>query len=231
MLPEVVEDLKSIREIYSVFDAEVQKLKADRHQFGTEIVIAGDNSWPLPINIQRLILNAQKIFKIDFWTSSDMHPMEIVEVVDKLQERLKVVPGNDYLNMTAQKYATPFFNIFLYSALASKKFLVAPGEIIGCVAAQTIGKPVTQMTLNTFNYAGMSAKNVMLGVPRLREIINVTKKIKTFSLSVYLKPGVGKTKEKAKTVQCALEYTTLRSVTQATKVWYDPDEHPYWGRY
>ncbi|KAF3658996.1 hypothetical protein FXO38_12888 [Capsicum annuum] len=144
----------------------VQKLKADRHQFGTEIVIA------------------------DFWTPSDMHPMEIVEAVDKLQERLKVVPGNDYLNMTVQKYATLFFNIFLYSALASKKFLVAPGEIIGCVAAQTIGEPVTQMTLNTFNYAGVSAKNVMLGVPRLREIINVTKKIKTFSLSVYLKLGM-----------------------------------------
>lgn len=79
------------------------------------------------------------------------------------------------------------------------------------------------MTLNTFHYAGVSAKNVTLGVPRLREIINVAKKIKTPSLSVYLKPEVNKTKERAKTVQCALEYTTLRSVTHATEVWYDPD--------
>ncbi|KAL1546514.1 DNA-directed RNA polymerase II subunit rpb1 [Salvia divinorum] len=248
MLPEAVEDLKTIREIRSVFDAEVQKLEADRYLLGTEIATTGDNSWPLPVNIKRLVLNAQKTFRVDFRRPSDMHPMEIVEAVDKLQERLKVVVGDDYLSLEAQKNATLFFNILLRSALASKRVLkeyrltreafdwvvgeiesrflqslVAAGEMIGCVAAQSIGEPATQMTLNTFHYAGVSAKNVTLGVPRLREIINVAKKIKTPSLSVYLKPGVSKTKEKAKNVQCALEYTTLRSVTQATEVWYDPD--------
>ena len=101
--------------------------------------------------------------------------------------------------------------------------MVAPSEMIGCVAAQSIGEPATQMTMNTFHFAGVSAKNVTLGVPRLREIINVAKKIKTPSLSIYLKPEVNKMKELAKSVQCALEYTTLRSVTHATKVWYDPD--------
>ncbi|KAL9142182.1 hypothetical protein ABFS82_14G152000 [Erythranthe guttata] len=248
MLPEAVEDLKTIREIRSVFDAEVTKLEVDRFQLGTEIATTGDNSWPLPVNIKRLVLNAQKTFKVDFRRPSDMHPMEIVEAVDKLQERLKVVVGDDYLSTEAQKNATLFFNILLRSALASKRVLkeyrltreafewvigeiesrflqslVAAGEMIGCVAAQSIGEPATQMTLNTFHYAGVSAKNVTLGVPRLREIINVAKKIKTPSLSVYLKPDVSKTKEKAKNVQCALEYTTLRSVTQATEVWYDPD--------
>ncbi|GJR73528.1 DNA-directed RNA polymerase II subunit 1 [Tanacetum coccineum] len=80
------------------------------------------------------------------------------------------------------------------------------------------------MTLNTFHYAsGISAKNVTLGVPRLREIINVAKQIKTPSMSVFLKPDVSKTKDRPKNVQCALKYTTLRSVTQATEVWYDPD--------
>ncbi|KAM3233868.1 hypothetical protein P3L10_019227 [Capsicum annuum] len=113
-----------------------------------------------------------------------MHHVEIVEAVDKLQERLKVAPGNDYLSMAAQKYATLFFNILLHSALASKKSLVAPGEMIGCIATQSISEPTTQMTLNIFHYAGVSAKNVTLGVPRLREIINVSKKIKTSSLSV-----------------------------------------------
>ncbi|VFR02519.1 unnamed protein product [Cuscuta campestris] len=248
MSPDAIDDLRLIREIRSVFDAEVQKLESDRLQLGTEIAVNGDNSWPLPVNIQRLVLNAQKTFKIDFRRPSDMHPMEIVEAVDKLQERLKVVHGDDYLSIEAQKNATLFFNILLRSALASKRVLkeyrltreafdwvigeiesrflqslVAPGEMIGCVAAQSIGEPATQMTLNTFHYAGVSAKNVTLGVPRLREIINVAKKIKTPSLSVYLKPEVGKTKERAKTVQCALEYTTLRSVTEATEIWYDPD--------
>lgn len=248
MLPEHVEDLKTIREFRNVFDAEVSKLEADRIQLGTEITTTGDNNWPLPVNLKRLIWNAQKTFKIDMRRPSDMHPMEIVEAVDKLQERLKVVPGEDGLSVEAQKNATLFFNILLRSTFSSKRVLkeyrltreafewvtgeietrflqslVAPGEMIGCVAAQSIGEPATQMTLNTFHYAGVSAKNVTLGVPRLREIINVAKKIKTPSLSVYLKPEVNKTKESAKNVQCALEYTTLRSVTQATEVWYDPD--------
>ncbi|KAL3846325.1 hypothetical protein ACJIZ3_003728 [Penstemon smallii] len=225
MFSEAVEDLKTIREIRSVFDAEVQKLEADRYQLGTEIATTGDNSWPLPVNIRRLVLNAQKTFKVDFRRPSDMHPMEIVEAVDKLQERLKVVVGMLLF----------FFNILLRSALASKRVLKeyrltrdafewVIGEIESrCVAAQSIGEPATQMTLNTFHYAGVSAKNVTLGVPRLREIINVAKKIKTPSLSLYLKPDMSKTKEMAKRVQCALEYTTLRSVTQATEVWYDPD--------
>ena len=51
------------------------------------------------------------------------------------------------------------------------KSQVSPGEVCGIVAAQSIGEPATQMTLNTFHFAGVSEKNVTLGVPRLEEII------------------------------------------------------------
>ncbi|WVZ51464.1 hypothetical protein U9M48_002610 [Paspalum notatum var. saurae] len=248
MLPVHVDDLRTISEFRSVLEADVQKLEADRIQLGTEIATNGLTNWPMPVNLKRLIKNAQKTFKIDIRTCSDMHPIEIVEAIDKLQERLNVVPGDDAISIEAQKNATLFFNIHLRATFASKRVLseyrltreafewiiaeivsrfsqslVAPGEMVGCVAAQSIGEPATQMTLNTFHFAGVSAKNVTLGVPRLREIINVAKKIKTPSLSVYLKPEVNKKKELAKNVQCALEYTTLRSVTHATEVWYDPD--------
>ncbi|CAO2828701.1 unnamed protein product [Amaranthus hypochondriacus] len=248
MLKEHVDDLKTICEFCNVFDAEVQQLEVDRCQLATDIATTGDNSWPLPVNLKRLLWNAQKIFKIDMREKSNMHPIEIIEAVGELQERLKVVPGDDFLSKEAQKNATLFFNILLRSTLASKRVLkeyklnceafwwvigeiesrflqslVTPGEMIGCVAAQSIGEPATQMTLNTFHYAGISAKNVTLGVPRLTEIINVAKKIKTPSLSVFLHPEISKTKERAKNVQCILEYTCLRSVTHATEVWYDPD--------
>lgn len=47
---------------------------------------------------------------------------------------------------------------------------IAPaGDMCGVLAAQSLGEPATQMTLNTFHFAGVSAKNVTLGVPRLRE--------------------------------------------------------------
>lgn len=61
------------------------------------------------------------------------------------------------------------------------------------------------MTLNTFHYANVNAKNVTLGFPKMREIINVAKKVKTPSLYMYLKPKVNMTKEREKNLQCALE--------------------------
>jgi len=51
------------------------------------------------------------------------------------------------------------------------KAIVEPGEAVGVVAGQSIGEPSTQMTLNTFHLAGFAAKNVTLGIPRLREIL------------------------------------------------------------
>lgn len=51
------------------------------------------------------------------------------------------------------------------------KSIVDPGEAVGIVAGQSVGEPSTQMTLNTFHLAGHSAKNVTLGIPRLREIV------------------------------------------------------------
>jgi DNA-directed RNA polymerase I subunit RPA1 len=68
--------------------------------------------------------------------------------------------------------------------------LVAPGEAVGCIAAQSIGEPSTQMTLNTFHLAGAGA-NVTLGIPRLREIImTASRTLKTPTMSVPLRSSV-----------------------------------------
>jgi len=65
--------------------------------------------------------------------------------------------------------------------------LVAPGEAVGLLAAQSIGEPSTQMTLNTFHFAGRGEMNVTLGIPRLREILMVaSSKIKTPAMDVPL---------------------------------------------
>ena len=49
-----------------------------------------------------------------------------------------------------------------------------------CIAAQSIGEPSTQMTLNTFHHAGRGEANVTLGIPRLRELLmTATKEIRT----------------------------------------------------
>ena len=71
--------------------------------------------------------------------------------------------------------------------LAAKyvRSLVEPGEAVGIVAGQSVGEPSTQMTLNTFHLAGHSAKNVTLGIPRLREILmTASAKISTPSMTL-----------------------------------------------
>ena len=54
---------------------------------------------------------------------------------------------------------------------AALRGLCEPGENVGLLAAQSIGEPSTQMTLNTFHFAGRGEMNVTLGIPRLREIL------------------------------------------------------------
>ncbi|THH14387.1 hypothetical protein EW146_g5928 [Bondarzewia mesenterica] len=80
--------------------------------------------------------------------------------------------------------------------LASKKFkllmnfkylrsIIEPGEAVGLLAGQGVGEPSTQMTLNTFHFAGHGAANVTLGIPRLREIImTASTKPKTPSMTM-----------------------------------------------
>ncbi|KAH3902860.1 probable DNA-directed RNA polymerase I subunit RPA190 [Saccharomycodes ludwigii] len=61
-----------------------------------------------------------------------------------------------------------------FKALMQLKYmrsLINPGESVGIIASQSIGEPSTQMTLNTFHFAGHGAANVTLGIPRLREIV------------------------------------------------------------
>ena len=61
-------------------------------------------------------------------------------------------------------------------SLKHKEALVHPGEMVGVIAGQSIGEPTTQLTLNTFHLAGVSSKsNVTRGVPRIEEILRLTK--------------------------------------------------------
>jgi len=79
------------------------------------------------------------------------------------------------------------------------------------------------MTLNTFHFAGVSAKNVTLGVPRLKEIINVSKNIKTPSLKIFLQEKYRKREQVVVKLGGLIEYTTLQHVVSSSQIFYDPD--------
>jgi DNA-directed RNA polymerase II subunit RPB1 len=110
--------------------------------------------------------------------------------------------------------------------LSYKRAIVAPGEMVGMIAAQSIGEPTTQMTLNTFHYAGVASKsNVTRGVPRIEEILSLTsKELKNPSLTVFLKPEEETDKDKANTIQYMLEHTKLEEIVSSIDICFDPDD-------
>jgi DNA-directed RNA polymerase II subunit RPB1 len=106
-----------------------------------------------------------------------------------------------------------------------KRAIVAPGEMVGMIAAQSIGEPTTQMTLNTFHFAGVASKsNVTRGVPRIEEILSLSASLKNPSLTVYLKPEDETDKDKANTFQYMLEHTKLEEIVKSVEICFDPDD-------
>ncbi len=64
---------------------------------------------------------------------------------------------------------------------------IEAGEAVGLVSAESIGEPGTQMTLNTFHFAGVAEMNVTMGLPRIIEILDGRAKIQTPMMEIYLK--------------------------------------------
>ncbi|KAI1381427.1 beta and beta-prime subunits of DNA dependent RNA-polymerase [Hypoxylon crocopeplum] len=102
-----------------------------------------------------------------FATSEKFYEM-VSEYIKKNEDGLIKEKGekkNSTTVLIPRKYAEKIFHSKYLNSL------VEPGEAVGIVAGQSVGEPSTQMTLNTFHLAGHSAKNVTLGIPRLREIL------------------------------------------------------------
>ena len=97
---------------------------------------------------------------------------------------------DDYVNSTPQlaggEKAVDADGLEMLLWMKYLKALAAPGEAVGCVAAQSVGEPSTQMTLNTFHLAGSGA-NVTMGIPRIREIVMTASRVlKTPTMKVPL---------------------------------------------
>ena len=203
-----------------------------------------------PVNLQRLLDSAICEFPTPRGQPSDLHPRTVIDQVASLIQKLKkvVVKGSDAFTVEAQDNALLMFSVLLHTELSSKVVLcrhrlnvvsldyvvgeieirfmaalAAPGEMIGTIAAQSCGEPATQMTLNTFHLAGVSAKNVTLGVPRLKEIINVAKHPRSPLLYIFLTEEHSKERKDAFEIQRQIECTNLIDVAKRVEIHYDPN--------
>ena len=104
-----------------------------------------------------------------------------------------------------------------------QKARVAPGEMVGSVAAEAAAEPMMQMTLNTFKFTGQSAQNVTQGVPRIEEIIHCTKIIKTPSMRIPMAGGFAECERAVRDFASVLPKAFLHNVVESSMVIYDPD--------
>jgi DNA-directed RNA polymerase beta' subunit len=78
---------------------------------------------------------------------------------------------------------------------------------------------------DTFHLAGVASKsNVTRGVPRIEEILRLTKNPKNPSLTVYLKPIDETERDRATQYANMLEHTKLIDVTKSVQICFDPND-------
>nr|MCH9716480.1 hypothetical protein [Gammaproteobacteria bacterium] len=191
----------------------------------------------VPINVKRLL----KYAKYQFKQCGQLASVDYV-----VHQRQQVL---DTIYKTQHADSTVFLLIYLRATLALKplweatglkkdaidwlfqrveylfmRSRVEPGEMVGTLGACCIGEPCTQMTLNTFHTAGVENKNMTLGVPRLKEIIDSSKVPKTPCMSIYLSEPYCHNEQIARSVAAGLTDVKLHTVVDSSQIVLDPDQ-------
>ena len=123
-----------------------------------------------------------------------------LKVINDLKENIPKNISDTKLNKILEKTVIEYNNM-----------LVQPGESVGLVAAESIGEPGTQMTLNTFHFAGVAEMNVTMGLPRIIEILDGKKTIRTPMMEICLKKPYNQGKN-IKKLALSIKETKLNEV-------------------
>jgi DNA-directed RNA polymerase II subunit RPB1 len=228
------------------FATEMNKL-VDEMMVKRDIIIKnvfknkGDKIVSTAVAFHYVVNNIQGQCEITSSTLVDITPLEAYQMIKICFEnisKLYYTPPTDLFKTLYFYYLSPKellvvkrFNKAALTLLLDtitldyKRAIVSPGEMVGMIAGQSIGEVSTQMTLNTFHFAGVASKsNVTRGVPRIEEILSLSSEIKNPSLSIYLKPEDERVKDKARTIMYMLEHTNLGEIVKSTEICFDPDD-------
>ena len=194
----------------------------------------------LPVNLRRVIGNIKGQLNIGKHSLVDITPLQYFQLLEDTLNRMRFhyVQPTLLFETAFLFYLSPneilvknrFNRIAVNHLLSSielyyKQSIVNPGEMVGLIAAQSIGEPTTQMTLNTFHFAGVSSKsNVLRGVPRIEEILSLSPSPKNPSVTVSLKEADAEDSQKAQEVMYSLEYTNMRDIVKAVTICFDPND-------
>jgi DNA-directed RNA polymerase II subunit RPB1 len=195
-----------------------------------------------PMCIERMITKTQTLFNLrNVNMTTDLSPIYILEQIDAIIGEVKI---NDIIGTIR------LFGIVLRNYLAPKKILmkykfskeafdylvihikqkyleslIHPSDMVGVIAAQSIGEPSTQLTLNTFHLSGVaSASKAVRGVPRIKELLSVSKNIKAPSLTIYLTDKI-KSYNEAKIAKYSIETTYIKDIIISSEIYYEPNKN------
>ena len=198
-----------------------------------------DNTVKLPVAIQNAISNVQGQLSLSSNSIVDITPLEAFDLIEEYFQKLnnlKFVQPKSLFQVLYYFYLTPkdllvhkrFHRRALILLLETivlkyKQAIVHPGEMVGVIAGQSLGEPTTQLTLNTFHLAGVASKsNVTRGVPRIEEILRLTKNPKNSSMTIHLKQIDESNQEKASQCATTMEHTKLIDVIKSVQICFDP---------
>ena len=213
--------------------------------------ITFDSTFMLSVNIKNIINNVINNPNIKD-NNATLTPDYIIKSLNELcdYENTKVTCvgiNNNPLKKKDEELAKLTFQFALYELLAPKiciedynigknKFdticqniisqfnrsMIEPGEMVGVLSAQSIGEPVTQMTLSSFHHAGI-ASAASLGIPRVTEILSLSRNLKTPEIKIVFVEKSSKNPALANKIASHLSLVTLKDIRKKISIFYDPN--------
>lgn len=199
-----------------------------------------DSRVRLPVSFTHIIANLAE--QLDLGRRVvDVTPLEAFEMIEECHQKIAeygaFVPANPLFDAVFFFYLSPkellyerrfgrqAMTLLLETVLLRlRQAYVHPGEMAGIIAAQSIGEPTTQLTLNTFHSAGVASKaNVTRGVPRIEEILRLTENPKNPSLTVALHAHDEQDPARATHYANLIECTLLRDIVRTVDILFDPE--------
>jgi DNA-directed RNA polymerase II subunit RPB1 len=198
-----------------------------------------ENNVVVPVSFHHIIVNTQGQLELNSNSIVDITPLEAFELIEEYFDKLTKI---SYSQPTVLFETLYYFFLSPRDLLIKKRFhrkglvlllenillkykksIVHPGEMVGIISGQSIGEPSTQLTLNTFHGSGIASKsNVTRGVPRIEELLRLTKNPKNPSLTIQLRTVDQTNKERASYYAKMIEYTKLIDLVSSFKVCFDP---------
>ena len=223
------------------FDEHVRDILVERRELISETFQGSPpGSINYPVAFHRIINNAMKRQQVSIpkGTPSDLNPIYSLDKLNKTIPTLVITSDTEpclFIRSLMRTYLSPKQVMKLgmtketfddvYETIIDRFFesIAHPGEMVGIVAAQSIGEPTTQLTLNTFHSAGIeSASRATRGLPRVKELLSVSKNPKQVVLTASLIPGFRENIDEANKVRNDLETTYLSHVVTRSSVYFDP---------